>query len=146
MGPAVGLRGAGGRGARRRDKQGDLEVHLSAIRLFPVAAILAALLACGGDAPTTPEALSDARRVDILVNGSGYTPDAVQGDPGEALVLVFDRPDAANCGGELVFPDSGRKVALPEGEKTEVPVTVPEGGALAFTCGMGMYQGRVVAR
>lgn len=119
---------------------------MSVIRLLPVVPVLAALVACGGSPPATPTASADARRVDILVNGSGYTPDAVEGAPGEALVLVFDRPDAANCGEELVFPASGRKVSLPEGAKTEVPVTVPDDGALAFTCGMGMYQGRVVAR
>lgn len=113
--------------------------------LIPI--LLAFAGACGGGAPSStpaePVASSEARRVTVLVSGAGYTPDTVEAQAGETLVLVFERPDGANCGEELVFPDSGRKVALPIGT-TEVTVTAPESGQLSFTCGMGMYQGAVV--
>lgn len=109
---------------------------------------LALSAACGGGSPSTSapdgaQAPADARRVHVIVSVAGYTPDAVDARPGETLVLVFERPDAHNCGEELVFPDTGRTVALPVGT-TEVVVTAPSEGRLSFTCGMGMYQGAVV--
>ncbi len=117
----------------------------AAVLALPVL-VLGLGAACGTTAPSAPTAPDDARRVDVMVSGMGYAPDEVIAEPGETLVLVFDRPDAANCGEELVFPASGRKVELPVGAKTEVVVTAPSDGRLAFTCGMGMYQGAIVLR
>jgi len=116
-------------------------------RLLAMVFLLGLGAACGGQAPDVDpppaEAPADARRVTVIVSGAGYAPDAIDAKPGETLVLVFERPDAANCGEELLFPASGRKVALPIGT-TEVVVTAPDSGRLSFTCGMGMYQGAVV--
>lgn len=111
-----------------------------------VLAVALALAACGGSpaAPETAAVDPAARRVDVLVSGAGYTPDRIEATAGEALTLVFLRADAMNCGEELVFRDTDRKVVLPVGEKVEVAVTAPASGELAFTCGMGMYDGRIV--
>lgn len=121
------------------------------MRLVAVVGWLLVSLACGGGAPdagqTPPDALAEGEGVrteHILVQAEGYKPDTIQVSPGEKIRLVFTRPDAANCGEELVFPESGRKVDLPVGVDTEVILTAPESGKVAFTCGMGMYQGAVV--
>lgn len=125
--------------------------------------LLVSLAACGGGAEvashevaqpevaqpevTTPPPAAAAvtgRRVDVTVDGSGYTPASVEAAPGEALHLVFRRVDENNCGGTLVFPASGERHELPVGEEVAVEVTAPADGRLAFTCGMGMYQGAVV--
>jgi len=99
-------------------------------------------LACGGGAPSAPA--DAARSIDVRISGSGYTPPMVEAAPGEELTLVFFRADEANCGEEVVFPDTGKKVAIPVGEKVPVTVTAPASGELAFTCGMAMYQGSVL--
>lgn len=113
-------------------------------------ALLAAwtvLVGCSGSPPSdgasTPDAPA-ARSVDVRVGAHGYTPSSVSAAPGEPLRLRFDRPDEANCGNVLVFPATGERHELPVGRVTEVLVTAPASGALAFTCGMGMYEGAVV--
>jgi len=103
----------------------------------------ALLAACGmGDPPPTPAA--EGRQVPVLISGSGYTPATIEAAPNESLTLVFERLDANNCGGEIVFPDTGRTVSIPVGAPVPVPVTAPAHGRLAFTCGMAMYEGQLV--
>ncbi|MCB9681160.1 MAG: cupredoxin domain-containing protein [Alphaproteobacteria bacterium] len=114
-------------------------------RLLLVTGLLGALAACGSS-PSTPAAspAADGRRIDVQISGDGYTPDTIQAGPGEALTLVFERMDENNCGGEVVFPATGERHTVPVGTKVEVAVTTPPSGKLAFTCGMGMYEGAVV--
>lgn len=106
------------------------------------------LAACGGsDAPTTeaPAAeQAEARTVQVAIDGTGYTPSSIDAKPGETITIEFTRADANNCGGEVVFPDSGERREIPVGEPVAVTVTAPSSGELAFTCGMSMYEGAVV--
>jgi plastocyanin domain-containing protein len=134
--------------------------------------VLALLVACGGaaeapaEAPAgAPEAAAAAptaagtagaagsataalpakgRKVVVTVSGEGFFPTEIQANPSEKLTLSFDRAEAGNCGEEVVFAATGQRVALPVGRVTDVPVEVPATGEIAFACGMGMYQGKVV--
>ncbi len=103
---------------------------------------LMALAACGTS--NTAEVSPDGRFVDVDISSGGYTPAEINATPGESLNLVFFRADANNCGGTVVFPDTGKKVEVPVGEKVTVGVKAPESGNLAFTCDMNMYKGTVV--
>ena len=49
------------------------------------------------------------------------------------------------CGQELVFPSLGIKKALPLNQPIAIDVTMPASGKLAFTCGMDMMRGTIVA-
>lgn len=111
--------------------------------MFRLTLLCVSLAACGGSA-TAPEAPANGRSIEVLIAGAGYTPDRIEAAPGEALDLVFFREDNRNCGGEVVFPDLGKRVAVPVGEKVHVAINAPENGTLAFTCGMAMYEGSLV--
>lgn len=132
------------------------------MRSLPLALIL---VACGGaePAPATPtqapaaaeEAAAPAapkpqanaaagRRVEVTIRGEGYEPSFVTATAGEVLRLSFVRHDEANCGGEVVFPETGERYEIPVGTPVEVSVTAPASGELAFTCGMGMYKGAIL--
>jgi plastocyanin domain-containing protein len=54
------------------------------------------------------------------------------------------RTTDAECLAQLKTPD-GAVVDLPRGKSTDVAIVVPKSGEAAFTCGMGMYKGTVVA-
>jgi plastocyanin domain-containing protein len=118
---------------------------------------VAMVWACGGAAeapkpeaaaaPAAPGAAAatvKGRKVVVTVSGEGFFPTEIQANPSEKLTLAFDRAEAGNCGDEVVFAATGQRVALPVGRITDVPVEAPASGELAFGCGMGMYQGKVV--
>ncbi len=84
------------------------------------------------------------RSVPIEAGMEGYKPDTIPGKPGEKLKLVFTRTVEGECLSELKTPDN-KLVQLPMHEPVEVAVTVPATGSLTFTCGMTMFEGRIVA-
>jgi Cu+-exporting ATPase len=110
---------------------------------------LAVVIGCGGGEPAPsadakPAAATASTKVNVLISGMGYSPARIEGKAGQKMTLVFDRPDAANCGEKVVFPATGREVDVPVGKKVEVDIELPESGEVAFTCGMAMYEGAVV--
>lgn len=82
--------------------------------------------------------------VDIVVQG-GYSPATVRVAAGRPVRLVFDRRETSGCSEEVVFPDFGVRKFLPANQKTTVEVTPPAPGTYAYTCGMGMLHGRLIA-
>lgn len=117
-------------------------------RSWPLAALVLANLACGGNQPAReaePPPPLDGGAITVLVNEYGYKPATVQAKAGELLKLVFKRTTDKGCGGEVVFPDHNIKKQLPVGEEVIVELTPKHNEQIAFTCGMGMYEGKVVA-
>ena len=86
-----------------------------------------------------------AGAIKIMVSGAGFEPAQIKVKKGQMVKLAFYRVDAKNCAGEVVFPDLNIRKGLPAGETTIVEVTPRKSGELAFTCGMGMYEGALVA-
>ena len=82
--------------------------------------------------------------VTITVDG-GYDPAAVRVAVGRPVRLIFDRRDTGSCSEEVVFPDFGIRKFLPTGQKTTIEITPPAAGRYAFTCGMSMLRGTLVA-
>lgn len=99
------------------------------------------------EAPVTAGqvAADGVRRIDVVANQDGYTPDRIAGKPGEKLMLVFKRTYDAECISQLKTPD-GKLVDLPLDKAVEVAVTVPQSGELGFACGMDMFKGTIVAQ
>jgi len=86
-----------------------------------------------------------AQVVDVTVRG-GYQPASIVAEAGRTLRLNFTRRESTPCGEEVVFPDFGRRVHLPEDRTVPVEVTPPGPGEYEFTCGMNMYRGRIIVR
>jgi hypothetical protein len=93
--------------------------------------------------------LSHARRdpsgcqiVDVLV-GRGYRPNVIQATAGIPIRLVFHRVDDDPCSERVVFssPRIDRRLAAAGTTTIELPGQVP--GQVRFTCGMGLYRGRI---
>ena len=75
-----------------------------------------------------------------------YTPAEATAAAGQPVRLVFTRTTDEGCGQQLVFPDLDIRRDLPLNEPVAVDITMPASGRVAFTCGMAMYQGAIVAR
>lgn len=81
----------------------------------------------------------------ITVDGSGYHPAEIKAPAGKPVHLVFTRTSDAGCGQQLVFPSLNIRKDLPLDQAVPVDITMPASGSVAFTCGMAMYKGAVVA-
>ena len=99
------------------------------------------LVACG-----SPAQGDGQPRFEIEVGSRGYTPSEVTAPASTPIHLGFLRTTDEGCGGELVIPSMDIHRTLLLNERVWVDVTTPASGRLAFTCGMGMYQGAIVAR
>jgi plastocyanin domain-containing protein len=107
--------------------------------------LVSALCAACGEEPLPPP--SDGRPVvSVNVGATGYDPAEVKGEAGKPLRLVFRRTTDKGCGQQLVIPAEKIQRDLPLDRPVAVDVTVPASGKLAFTCGMGHYEGAVVAQ
>ena len=101
------------------------------------------LAACGNSSPPP----SDGRpQIAIEVGSDGYHPSEASAPAGQPVRLVFTRTTDEGCGQQLVFPEQNIRRDLPLNEAVPVDLTMPATGSVHFTCGMGMYQGSVVAR
>ncbi len=85
------------------------------------------------------------RRITVAVSASGYEPSTLEAPAGKPLTLVFRRTTEKGCGQEVVFPQHDIRRKLPLNEDVEIVLTPKVNERIAFTCGMGMFRGSVVA-
>lgn len=85
---------------------------------------------------------SGCQIVDVLV-GRGYQPNVIEATAGIPIRLVFHREDDDPCSERVVFssPRIDRRLAAAGTTTIELPGQVP--GQVRFTCGMGLYRGRI---
>ena len=97
--------------------------------------------------PTAPTQTSPAGgRIAVTVDGQGYHPSTFSFPAGRPATIVFTRTSDDGCGQQLVFPSLNIRRDLPLNEPVEVTVPPPTSGSIAFTCGMNMYRGSIVAQ
>lgn len=83
--------------------------------------------------------------IEIKVEG-GYKPDRISIPVGKTTRLVFDRRDPSSCLEEVVLSDFKVRKFLALNEKTTVEVTPDKTGEFDFSCGMGMYHGKLIVK
>lgn len=93
---------------------------------------------------TSSSPVTDA--IHISVSRNGYEPSQVTIPAGKPARLAFERKDAANCAGTVLFPDLGIRKELPPGETTIVELPASNARELKFSCGMKMYRGAVLVQ
>lgn len=91
----------------------------------------------------TAETTGDA--VDILVEG-GYRPDKISIPFGKTTTLIFERKDPSSCLEEVVLSDFKIRKFLALDDKTEIQITPNKKGEFVFSCGMGMYHGKLIVK
>ena len=112
------------------------------VRVAAAATTDAEATARAADGDSSPPVSADG--IKVTVSAKGYEPARLEVKKGQPVKIMFYRPDAGNCGGEVVFPKLGIRKKLPVGKTTVVEVTPKESGELAFNCGMGMLRGALV--
>jgi plastocyanin domain-containing protein len=84
--------------------------------------------------------------IEIRVKDGTYQPAAIEVAAGQALNLKFVREDATPCAEKVVFADLGITTDLPLNQAKTVLIPGLTPGEHEFTCQMGMYRGRLIAK
>ncbi|MBI5452936.1 cupredoxin domain-containing protein [Candidatus Gottesmanbacteria bacterium] len=83
--------------------------------------------------------------VEIIVNG-GYSPEVISIPKGKATKITFIRHDSNSCLEEVVLGDFKIRKHLPLNEPVTVEITPQEAGEFGYSCGMGMFHGKIVVK
>jgi len=85
------------------------------------------------------------QEIDILVDG-GYKPDSIELKKGILAKLRFNRKDPSECLSEVVIGGFNIRKSLELGKITTVEFTPEKEGTFDFSCGMGMFHGKIIVR
>lgn len=83
--------------------------------------------------------------IDIEVKG-GYTPDVISIPAGKPFKINFIRKDESSCLEEVVISDFNVRKFLSMNEKTTIEITPEKTGEYKFSCGMGMFHGKLIVK
>ena len=123
---------------------------LSCVLVWKIAPLLRTFISANRGAPASANVTqgphAPAGSVLVTVSMIGFDPELIEAKAGQPLKLAFFRPNEANCGREVVFPDLGIRKELPAGQTVVVDVTPPKSGPLVFECGMKMLKGKLMVR
>ncbi len=83
--------------------------------------------------------------VDIMVDG-GYEPEVISILKGKTIKLNFLRTDPTTCLEDVVLGDFKVREHLPLNKKVVIEITPDKKGEFTYTCGMGMYHGKIIVK
>ena len=83
--------------------------------------------------------------VDIIVDG-GYSPEVISISKDKVTKLNFIRKDPTACLEEVVLGDFKIRKQLPLNKKVTIEIFPTESGEFIYTCGMGMYKGKIIVK
>lgn len=83
--------------------------------------------------------------VTIKVSG-GYTPDVISIPKDKTTKITFLRTDPTECLTDVVLSDFKIKKELPLNQKVTIVLTPKKVGEFPFSCGMGMFHGKIIVK
>jgi len=81
--------------------------------------------------------------IDIIVEG-GYNPSQIVIKNNQTTTLNFIRKDNNPCLEEVVLSEFKIRKILPLNEKVSFKITPQKTGEFPFSCGMGMFHGKII--
>ena len=83
--------------------------------------------------------------IDIVVDG-GYSPESISIPKDKTTKLNFIRKDPSGCLEEVVLGDFSVRKYLPLNQKVTIELTPHQSGEFTYSCGMGMFHGKILVR
>lgn len=88
---------------------------------------------------------ASGNEIDIVVEG-GYNPASVVIPFSKTTKLNFIRKDSSSCLEEVILGDFKIRKFLPLNEKVTLEITPQKKGEFVFSCGMGMFHGKLLVK
>ncbi|MBI2065079.1 MAG: cupredoxin domain-containing protein [Candidatus Yanofskybacteria bacterium] len=86
--------------------------------------------------------ISANSEIEIIVEG-GYSPESISIPKGRTTKVTFLRKDPSSCLEEVVLGDFKIRRQLPLNQKVTIELTPQQAGEFKYSCGMGMYHGKI---
>lgn len=86
------------------------------------------------------------QKMTVVIDGGKYTPALILVKKGKPVELTFVAGKSPGCGSTVVFKSLKVSKDVPKDKSVTIKFTPKEAGQIAFTCGMGMYDGKVVVK
>lgn len=83
--------------------------------------------------------------IDVEVKG-GYSPAVISVKNNEPVTINFFRKDENSCLEEVVIPEFKVRQYLPVNQKVPITINPAKIGEFPFSCGMGMYHGKIIVK
>lgn len=91
------------------------------------------------------QVLAKNNNIDITVEG-GYQPASIVVPLGKTTRINFYRKDPSTCLEEVILGDFKIRKFLPLNESTALEITPQQKGKFSFSCGMGMFHGKLIVK
>ena len=96
--------------------------------------------------PMTNTTADGIQKATIIIDGGKYTPNIITVDRGKPVELTFKGGQELGCGGTVVFKSLNQSKEVESGKSVTFAFTPDQAGEIPFTCGMDMYDGKVVVK
>lgn len=98
-----------------------------------------------GMSESRPPSSSAVQTAEVTVTEKGFEPSTITLRAGVPARVTFTRTTDATCATSVVFPSLNITRELPLKQSVAIELT-PRSGEIAFTCGINMFRGSVVAK
>lgn len=96
--------------------------------------------------PMTNTTADGIQKAMITIDGGRYTPNLITVEHGKPVELTFKGGQELGCGGTVVFKSLNQSKEVESGKSVTFAFTPDKPGEIPFTCGMDMYDGKVVVK
>lgn len=113
------------------------------------AVVVGAGAGCSNSASAPSTASVDAagvQKASVTIDGGKYNPSVIEVQQGKPVELTFIGGKELGCGGTIVFKSLNQTKDVESGKSVTFTFTPDRAGEILFTCGMGMYDGKVVVK
>ena len=96
--------------------------------------------------PVAAKDVEGIQKLSITIDGGKYSPAVISVKKGIPVELTFSGGKKMGCGSTVVFKSLKQSKGVPVGKSVVIKFTPKEAGTIDFTCGMGMYEGKVIVK
>jgi len=98
------------------------------------------------DKPVVAKLLKGVQKLSITIDDGKYSPAVISVKKGVPVELTFKAGKNMGCGSTVVFKSLKLSKEVPTGNSIVIKFTPKRAGTIEFTCGMGMYDGKVIVK
>lgn len=120
--------------------------------LIAIAAVVVVGCSAKSEPSAAPEQTSTAsspanvQKATITIDGGSYNPSVVTVERGKPVELTFVGGKELGCGGTIVLKSLNMTKSVESGKSVTFTFTPEAAGDIPITCGMDMYDGKVVVK
>ena|ERR1051326_649035 len=114
-------------------------------RLSIILPLIGALIAIAGFAIAQQKKAADTQTAKVTITVQGFQPSSLNLKADVPAKITFLRTTNDTCATSVVIPEYKIEKELPLNQPVVVELT-PKKGSFGFSCGMSMFQGKVVVQ